>query len=652
LGRQVEVLGQRSDEQGVISYSTRPTVLITLPVQEAITPIRPEQTMIKAINSFDLGALCYLKRSSERRNKLESRKVVLTSLDSVRSKSIGRIVNNLLLLSATRELSEHSIYSRCTFFIQYLDWCDTNDHQNALNDLDAGREALRCYVRHVRQLFDTQKLKMRTVYTCQGHIAAVLNHYFGVSNIESGANFLVWNEVLAERTEAPTQDRLSKFLSLHQAIFEGICDLILHGGRYPYAVNMPSFVGYKTNQMWLFPVLTAWVKHPDSKVLESYRVFDFENGRVKNLDEVVQSYQNLDTARKAVARARLVIGEANAEARSPARIRLASLGCKIFIRIFEAVTGSNRASTLRIQWNDELASQIAKPGSERQGFRTFKVRADNKEVFYQVGVAYLPLLRKFVQLRAWLLNSEPFSSFFMHYVGPGHSASPGPKKLGKSEMGNLDKSMTQMYPGFKHIKLSNRKTRASKQDHVIRTYDPVTGSRIMQHNLSTALRNYSNGSIEVAREEMGAFLQTVHSVVAEGRHHTKVVEERALGGCVSQNDPSPVKPNPPVQPDCKRSEGCLFCDKYRAHADERDVRKLLSAKLVVEQTSTLANTAEEFDRVFGATIKRIDEVLATVRAASADMPKLIDRVTTEVAAGGLDVYWDAKLEELLEAGLL
>jgi hypothetical protein len=155
-----------------------------------------------------------------------------------------------------------------------------------------------------------------------------------------------------------------------------------------------------------------------------------------------------------------------------------------------------------------------------------------------------------------------------------------------------------------------------------------------------------------AQEEMGDFLQKVHTAVVDGRHRSNIAEDRATGGCTSKNQPRAIIAAPPIEPDCKRSEGCLFCDKFRVHADEKDALKLLSAKYVVEQTSRLATSAEEYDRVFGATLKRIDQILFDMGAANPAIANDLERLAKKVAMGEMDSYWGLKMEELIEMGVL
>lgn len=634
-----------------MTYGNRPITVFMLPATEDVIVHHPEQSVLKCPYYLDIGALCYLKRSNERMAVGLGRKVDVNSLDNARAETIRKITNTILQQSAARELAVQTIAQRYTVFIKFLDWCDSNEHWSALAGVAAGRSALRGYVAHLRHLFEVNRIAMGTATGNQSNLIIVLNQYFDIPNIALGINLIKYDRNLISNTLVPTQDKFEKFMSINLAVFDGIFDLVIEKKEFPYAVKMPQFVGYTNNQMWIFPSKNKWARHPESIIGENYKAYDYENGRIKGLDEVFQFYSSKDSAIGAIKRTLAVISSVNGDMRAPSRFQFASMANSIFIRLFEAITGGNRADIERIEWTEELALQIANPDTKRQGIRSIKVRAANREVFYQIGVIYMPLLRKFARLREWLIDGDSCDRMFFHFNAPGGRGATGPATLSPNNINKLIRSFLTIYPSFKKINLGNRGTRASKQDDVIRNHDPVIGAKIMQHSLPTALRSYSNGSAELARDEIGDFLQRVHSVVEKGRD-TKIEEERAAGSCISKNQPRSIVLDPPVKPDCRSPEGCLFCDKYRAHTDEKDVRKLLSAKFVVGQTSQLAASAEEYDRVFGATITRIDEILLEIRAVNDAMSAVIDRISIEVLKDGLDDYWSLKMSELYELGIL
>src|SRR4030066_186875 len=94
--------------------------------------------------------------------------------------------------------------------------------------------------------------------------------------------------------------------------------------------------------------------------------------------------------------------------------------------------------------------------------------------------------------------------------------------------------------------------------------------------------------------------------------------------------PIPTEAVPPIAPDCHQSEGCLFCDKYVVHADERDVRKLISCRTCIYRTAHLSTSDEYFQSLFGEVLRRIEIILVTSGGKSEDHRTQVERVRVEV----------------------
>ena len=89
------------------------------------------------------------------------------------------------------------------------------------------------------------------------------------------------------------------------------------------------------------------------------------------------------------------------------RLRAASTAAMAFLFLFVANTGMNTAPVLSLPWSQALAESVARPGAERQGFRSVKYRAGGATVSFEVGIAFMPKLKKYLKLRAYLLEGSP-----------------------------------------------------------------------------------------------------------------------------------------------------------------------------------------------------------------------------------------------------
>jgi hypothetical protein len=257
----------------------------------------------------------------------------------------------------------------------------------------------------------------------------------------------------------------------------------------------------------------------------------------------------------------------------------------------------------------------------------------------------MPNFRRYLQLRRYILDDEKFGSLFFAF---GRSTLTVPVIAAPIGIVHRFKILNRFDSTLP--KIMPRAWRAAKQDHLIREYDPYVAARSMQHSLTTALRKYTNGSETSHQTEMGEFFSKVEKVVVARGQKIENGEVRSIGICAAPSHPAPISPLAPVQPDCKGPEGCLFCDQYRVHADEKDTRKLLSCRYCVRQISHLANSREQFDKLFGLILNRIDFILDEIRRRDRTM---VTRIEREVDIDGeLDPYWTIKLETLMELDLV
>ena len=128
------------------------------------------------------------------------------------------------------------------------------------------------------------------------------------------------------------------------------------------------------------------------------------------------------------------------------------------------------------------------------------------------------------------------------------------------------------------------------------------------------------------------------------------------GNCTETSKPEPLNSlplNSAITVKCGNHEGCLFCNKYRIHADEADIRKLLSVKYLIIQSQNLAASQEHFDRVYKPVLTRIEDLLKHIGDTQSSCLTLIKNVRTEVFEQELlSEYWYRKLELLDDLGLL
>ena len=378
-----------------------------------------------------------------------------------------------------------------------------------------------------------------------------------------------------------------------------------------------------------------------NKLGKPYWAYNYVDGRLATIQELLPHFgdNNANTC-NAVLRAKSCITAGNADLHNHSRQDRAVAAHTAFVLLFIANTAMNLAQVLELPWDGDY-----EVGIERQGFRVIKGRAGNRVVYFEITAAFLPTLKRYLQLRNYLLNGAACDRLFFS-MGPNQVGPPS--KMKDYAIDNLFGILRMIDPRLP--KINPREWRAAKSDWLIRHSDPATAALVLQNSESTVLRAYAAGSETIHVQEMSNFFERVADLVMNKGQTIVRGVELAVGACSSFGAPHPVEGNVPVAPDCRGPEGCLFCDKFRVHADERDTRKLLSCRYCIQQTSHLAASEEHFQRLFGPILDRIQQILDEVNRRVAGM---VERVRLEIEEEGeLDPYWAGKLEMLMELELV
>jgi hypothetical protein len=262
------------------------------------------------------------------------------------------------------------------------------------------------------------------------------------------------------------------------------------------------------------------------------------------------------------------------------------------------------------------------------------------------GCYIIPVFKRFLELRDYLLNGMSCETLFFAFGFKLH-APPGKLKIQMS--GSLYKLLCRINPQIRPINL--REWRAAKADWLVRNTDPAMAALILQNTERTVLRHYAAGSDNQSTLDMDRFFERLTDVVAEAGRAFPT--KSAVGGCLQYGSPQSDSSDIAIKPDCRQPEGCLFCTQFAVHADETDVRKLLSCRHCIYRTEHLADSPEQFQRMFGPVVRRIDAVILHIREKSDTHGKLVDRIHNEVDdESELDPYWERKMEMLVSLGVV
>jgi hypothetical protein len=637
-------------------YTIRPTVEVHLPLVVDSMIVQPELVMLKiGNNSCDIGASCYVQRSSKLRKTFTPRAVVEGSLQTGRKNSISRLIRILSSFMADKGLRPVTVMNYALQFNAFMDWADSSGHGACLTNDNATRIAYRAYMEAVGERHKRNEYETGAAVQIQGRTYRILQELTGLEDLNFGIRLIpdtTWGNV---GTEPASEQQFAHVLSLNYALFTGLSDLILNNKPFPYKLDMPKSLGWEDSFLWLFPVnlwfrSSHWKKDvPEKSFSKMGLSYDYKKGRIYSVDEIQHKYSSSipskrrSVARDGIRRAKDFIDSANKNPRHRMRCIMAMHAQHAFLFLFLANTGANFSVARGIETDGNVDNiQV------NQGYRVIKYRAQGKEVALTTPAAFIPHLRRFMELRQYLLNGRNFPYLF-HKLGTRQDKAPAqiaPYTI-CTHYANLLRDIDPNLPT-----ISSRVIRATVDDYYRRKYDSAITARLMGHTEKVGNRNYLAGSPINHAEDITGFLSEVSKKAKEQKilasesviPKAKVLEDGGICACFGK--PEPLAENVPVIPDCRK--GCIFCTNRILIANENDVRKVASAAYVMEQIIQGPMSEAEFR----PQIKKCDDDLARIAAING-CREMVARIKNDVYENGnLTPYFADKFQLFLDLGVL
>lgn len=639
-------------------FTSRPTVTLELPLHKHTRILHPEQVILKIADDYhDIGALCYASRSSKMRKQRQPRDVDTDSLLKQRPKQILQLIKALsnLTTDGGRSLGTTGQYA---FQInRFIDWADANGLLDCLAGGKATRNAFLGWASDTQERYQQQQFHEGTHNSRLTYVSEMLEATTGLVNLMQGIRKVKRRSNSNGGTEPLALHDFAHAVALNQCLFDGLCDLVLEQRPFPYKLDLPGTLGKSENHLWLFP--TSMWRLPHHLRADAIRAnmghnaswaYDYEHGRLATLDEIEYRYKGRSrlerrhSARGSIRRAKVQLAEANADAQNVWRVTLGMVAQRAFLFLFFCNTGGNAQVVRTLETDGTIDATVS-----NQKFRALKWRARGKEVTLVSPAVFMPRLRRFMELRHYLLQGRKTPYLFFSSVN--HNAHP--TWIGKSELDNhYKRQLIHIDPQLP--KMGARTLRASVDDYYLRLHDSVVAAAVMGHTVETEHKKYAHGSTTDHHEEMSLFMTSV----SESARRQRVIPLKDVvpetppleqgGRCDSFGHPEAMAANSPVQPDCKDSQGCLFCSHRVLIAGEEDARKVASAAYVMEQL-ILGPKHEEALR---PSISKCDEDLEKI-AAFPNCRSMVEKVRKDVYENeNLTSFWADKYQLFLELGII
>jgi hypothetical protein len=611
-----------------------------MPLPEAASILHPETFLLKwagVPRLSDVGQFCYLLRDTSKRQR-KNHKFDLDSLSAERVKAVRKLVlylSDIVRLGAQRPFT---LVSRVRDLTQFMNWSDSRGFHDVLCQEKATQDALHPYFDALREDVSQGKRNQNGVANSQSALLSLLCDFFENQSLGCGLRRMHGGRKYVTHTTVPEEGTTGPFLAWAKLLFVAVAERteLLH----VYPIEMAASSG----SVWLFPTQSRRGRRATSEL----DAWDSRTGELLSANAVADIYLTKGIgapkhiARKMVRRAERKLKSTNSSLVNEVRLSHAVAASYSFASLFLAETGINLTQLLQVEWSPELEAALQSPAVVRQQFREIKYRAGGRSISFRVSIGFVPQLKLYLRLREYLCRGLHVDKLLV-----AHGVDRKPTGLPDDFMSHVYARLEGF--GVPLPKTNARQWRAAKQDWVVRKHGPIVAAKVMGHTLDTALKAYSNGTEAAHRAEMGAFLASVEKTVLRAGERPTDAIDSAVGICTDFQHPSQLSNAISVIPDCRTSEGCLFCDKYRVHADETDARKLLSCRHCVRLTSNRVTSMEEYDQSFGAVLRRIEFLLDELRKRDAAAIREIERDVD--INGNLDPFWAAKYEQLFELGL-
>lgn len=593
-----------------------------------------------------LGRICYDDFKITNKNNCELR-VNLASINLDGTQFVKRLLPYLSeLLSDGKRV--RTLYGNTGFIISLF------NHIREIGwVLRCDKSSIRAFVNrytdhllHQIKIYDRSLklgLSTHTAQSYQSQAISFLSYAIRVeeSELTGGLPLIQRNNNQVESAMALLDDDLSHQFNLYTQVFRQFSDIVLDHKKLPMPVNLNS------EKLWIAPSYSQWLK-PKHKKTIGLRGFNYDTGKFYNIEELellehckgkqrYQLGQHISQARNATEKAN--------EPYSLLRLLLAGWACRAYFMHFLIVTGENDSTAASLLFDDEYLTTRSE-----QHFRSIKWRANGIDVHYDIQNEFVSDFQRYIQLRDYLVKyyQQDYKALFI---------SAAVSKLTKlSTDGNASCNFRRLFSvqfTGKPLTGTSKSFRVSKSLWVRESYGSGISSYIMQHQDRTADSNYTSKNDNKTAEQLTDYFMELDKLLLKDKGTEEPIPS---GHCAEPAMPDALPSLPlgsAITVNCGTLEGCLFCSKFRTHADEDDIRKLLSVKYVIMQSQHLAASSEHFDGVYQVVLTRVDDLLARISDVNSTISSVIDKVRKEVfEQERLSEYWYRKLELLEELGLL
>jgi len=342
----------------------------------------------------------------------------------------------------------------------------------------------------------------------------------------------------------------------------------------------------------------------------------------------------------------------------------------IFQCMFCNATGCNPSS---INASYESSEMKPKPDEKGRRFIALKRRKGNQTIKFSFGLEFQPHWNHYVKLRKHLIDLSENGTDNMFF--DIHSAYNNTDYDGRTVIKDVT-DVTQQRASQKSFwdkRGLNIPSFAELRQYVAEEYSDISGgditavARKLGNSVGVSKDHYLGVDLNKSASELTNYFNSAFDAaitrVTNGNiiphiplDTNKPSSEIPVGRCEGDS-PSPkliaLLTQESPSPSCTEPEGCLFCEHIGVHADEKDVRKLWSAKHYYQSMKQVFSNHSHYDERIAPIIWRIDTALDDIAARSEEDKKMVENIEDEVCILNLlDPFWAKRLALLSKIGYI
>ena len=573
----------------------------------------------------------YVVKASLNINRLPLIKTILKVIANEyrigsKPRTIGVLVssiNQFIVLCVDKPLPVNleSVRNRFQIYVDYL------------------KEQIRRYVSQNKKTGEIgQGLTITTAHSQQRAAKLFLCEHANVDGREltEGMRLIKYNSASRMKVQPVTNGELAQEFNFYTVLFRNLLRIILNHE------SLPQKIEYLEHVQWIMPHKT-WTIPGKSCPTERKTNFgiNYNHGNYYTSEYLQNILGLLPCRANKILLNSIRNSHKNNEIYSDVRKNLALAACKAYFMHFLIVTGMNDSTAGSLMYSPDY--EIIK---ESQNFKTIKWRAASKEVTFSIQSEFIDDFKDYLKLRNYILAKEKNNDFNELFIGKLQSGLKGAIKCGAANI-QIRTKLSRIAPFPLN---TSRELRVTKGLWVRKSYGVMVSAYVLQHSPSTAMTNYSGNDKNTTAQEMTSYFDWLNNKIINDKQD---VIPTNTGSCAGDFKADFVQQTPGLFTKCGKGEGCLFCEHYRLHADEIDLRKLFSLYYLIEQCRDIASDRAHFEIIYTPVIRRIESLLVELNQQRPDLKKLVDTVRKSVfEEEELTFFWTTKLEMLIDLGVL